>query len=124
MKCMLAGLVGAGMIGAGGICVPCWPAVPAAAASNPAEAIAMQAVDAAADTSTVRLRIEGMTCGGCAVSARIVLQRVEGVTSAEVDYEKKLAVVTYDDSRVSPERLITVLREKLRYTAAVIPEEK
>lgn len=127
MKSMLSGLlgagvIGAGVIGAGAICAPCSPAVADAAAVSWTEGIELTAAEA--DTRTVRLKIEGMTCGGCAVSARIVLERVEGVKKAEVDYEKKLAVVTYDDSRVTPERLITVLKEKLQYIATVIPAEK
>lgn len=122
MKSMLLGLLSAGTIGAITICGPCSPVVGDAAASSPPEGSAMHGAEA--DTSTVRLRIEGMTCGGCAVSTRILLQRVDGVKSAEVDYEKRLAVVRYDDGRVSPERLIAVLKEKLQYTATVIPEEK
>jgi copper chaperone CopZ len=120
MKSMLLGVLGAGVIGAGAICAPCSPADAVGAVSAPADAMK---TPVEADTSKVRLRIDGMTCGGCAVSARIVLERVEGVVGAEVDYEKKAAVVRYDAAKVTPERLIAVLREKLQYTATVIPEE-
>ena len=64
-----------------------------------------------------------MTCGGCAISARIVLERLDGVQSASVDYDTRTAVVTYDAARVSPERMIAALREDLRYTATVVARE-
>lgn len=71
-------------------------------------------------TDTVRLKVEGMTCGGCAISARMVLQRLDGVTKAEVDYDTKVAIVHYDSAKVSPQQMIEALKTKLKYTAAVI----
>lgn len=74
----------------------------------------------AAPPDTVRLKIDGMTCGGCAVSARIVLQRLGGVAKAAVDYDTKIAVVVFDPKVVMPERMIRQLKEKLKYTAVVV----
>ena len=73
---------------------------------------------------TVRLKVEGMTCGGCAVSARIVLQRLDGVEKAEVDYDTKIALVVFDSKVVSPERMIHALHSKLKYTATVLPPKE
>ena len=79
---------------------------------------------ALAPSDTVRLKIDGMTCGGCAVSARVVLQRLEGVAKATVDYGNKTAVVVFDPDVISPARMIQALKEKLKYTAVVVaPEE-
>lgn len=61
-----------------------------------------------------------MTCGGCAMEARTVLQRLDGVEKADVDFDKKLAVVTYDPKDVAPVQMIAALKEKLDYTATVI----
>ena len=72
------------------------------------------------DSVAVRLRIDGMTCGGCAVSARLVLERVEGVRKATVDYDSKTAVVTYDPSKTAPEKMIVALKQKLKYTATIV----
>ena len=68
---------------------------------------------------TVALHIEGMTCGGCTIATRKVLERLDGVTKAEVDYEQKRAVVTYDPSKVTVARMITAVAT-LKYTATVI----
>lgn len=43
--------------------------------------------------TTVRMTVEGMTCGGCARKLTRALLETEGVTSAEVDHETKTAVV-------------------------------
>ena len=76
----------------------------------------------ASDTTTVRLRIEGMTCGGCAISARALLRRMEGVETAHVSYDEGIAVVTYDPSAVTPREMIDALRETFDYTTTVVED--
>lgn len=112
MKRILFGLCGAVVLGATGI----WQLSPRAGAAT----IAVEVVTAVADTSTVRLRIDGMTCGGCAISARVLLERMDGVDDANVDYESRTAVVSYDASKVTPEQMIAALRDALNYTAVVV----
>ena len=72
------------------------------------------------ETQTVLLRVEGMTCGGCAISARGVLKKLEGVREADVSYEEELAVVTYDSRKITPDRMIEALDQDLGYTAMVL----
>lgn len=74
----------------------------------------------AAETQRVALHVDGMTCGGCAISARAVLSRLEGVRRAEVNYQQKRALVTYDPSKITPPRMIAALKDKLGYTARVV----
>jgi periplasmic mercuric ion binding protein len=47
---------------------------------------------------TVDMSIEKMTCALCPVTVRKAMEQVDGVVEVEVDYETKLATVTYDDS--------------------------
>lgn len=86
--------------------------------ANPQSASLSAAV--VADTQRVALHVEGMTCGGCAISTRVVLNRLDGVKKVEVSYEQKRALVTYDPSRVTPPQMIAALKEKLDYTARVV----
>lgn len=58
-----------------------------------------------ADTRTVTLSVSGMTCPACPIAIKKVLSRVEGVEKAEVSYEKKEAVVTFDDAKTNIEAL-------------------
>ena len=54
---------------------------------------------------TVTLNVKGMTCGHCVMAVKKSLEAVEGVLSAEVTLAPPRAVVTYDLSRASIERL-------------------
>jgi len=60
-----------------------------------------------------------MTCGSCAVTARLALQRVDGVHRAEVPYDSASAVVWYDSTRTSPDVFIAKLRAMTGYEARV-----
>ncbi|AZG78878.1 mercury resistance system periplasmic binding protein MerP [Methylocystis rosea] len=73
-----------------------------------AAVIAMAAVfsmSAFAATKTVTLSVANMTCAACPITVKKALSKVEGVQSAEVSYEKKEAVVTYDDAKTNVEAL-------------------
>lgn len=80
-------------------------------------------VPAVPELRRVLLHVEGMTCGGCALSTRLVLERLDGVERAEVDYERKRAAVTYDPAKTSPAAMVTALKEKLGYTATPLTKE-
>jgi mercuric ion binding protein len=51
------------------------------------------------------LSVSGMTCADCASQVEKALQKVEGVEKTEVNYDKKEAVVTYDDAKTGVEAL-------------------
>ena len=73
-----------------------------------------------AEPGTVTLHVEGMTCGGCVLSVRKVLERIPGVQKVDVSYEKRRAVVTYDSEKVTIEQLIDAIKT-LKYKATVVP---
>jgi mercuric ion binding protein len=54
---------------------------------------------------TVTLLVSGMTCAACPITVKKALGKVEGVGAIEVSYEKKEAVVTYDDTKTNVEAL-------------------
>jgi len=60
---------------------------------------------AAAATRSVTLSVPGMTCAACPITVKKALNGVAGVTKADVNYEKKEAVVTYDDTKTNVEAL-------------------
>lgn len=50
--------------------------------------------------------IEGMTCEiGCARTIEKKMAKMEGVKFAKVDFDKKLAMVEYDQAKVTPKSL-------------------
>ena len=70
------------------------------------------------------LHIEGMTCGACATSARIVLQKQNGVKKADVSYAKKTAIVEYDPALTSGSKLAAAVEAALPYKARVVEEKR
>lgn len=113
----------AGLTTIGELCGPGTSLLPAeapAARATPAMMPAMMPVSAAAAADTVTLKIEGMTCAGCTIATRKVLERLDGVQKADVSYERKLAIVTYDPAKVTTRQMIAAVAT-LDYTATVVP---
>lgn len=67
--------------------------------------IALIGVTAAA-TKTVTLAVENMTCAACPITVKKALTKVNGVTKAEVNFDKRQAVVTFDDAKTDIAALI------------------
>lgn len=59
-----------------------------------------------AATQTVTLSVPGMTCAACPFTVGQALKKVKGVSKAEVSFEKKLALVTYNDAQTNVQALI------------------
>jgi mercuric ion binding protein len=68
-------------------------------------AIVCWSVPVVAATKTVTLDVPGMTCAACPITVKTALTKVEGVQKAEVSFEKKEAVVTFDDAKTRIEAL-------------------
>jgi mercuric ion binding protein len=62
-------------------------------------------VRAWAATQTVTLSVPGMTCAACPITVKKALTKVEGVEKVMVSFEKKEAIVTYDDAKTNVEAL-------------------
>jgi len=54
-----------------------------------------------AKEQTVTLEVPTMNCVTCPITVKKALQKVEGVSKAEVTYETRLAVVTFDDEKTT-----------------------
>lgn len=67
------------------------------------------AVVAAEKTERVQIAIEGMTCSSCAVGVRMMLKRTEGVLYAKASYERKEAIVRYDPSRTTEDKILAAI---------------
>ncbi|RMU97091.1 hypothetical protein ALP20_200207 [Pseudomonas coronafaciens pv. coronafaciens] len=46
-----------------------------------------------------------MTCAACPITVKKALTQVEGVTKTEVSFEKREAIVTFDDAKTNSEAL-------------------
>lgn len=50
---------------------------------------------------TVTLAVSNMTCEACPITVKMALTKVKGVSKAAIDFEKKEAVVTFDDAKTN-----------------------
>ncbi|EKE18076.1 MAG: hypothetical protein ACD_10C00140G0003 [uncultured bacterium] len=82
--------------------------------------LALAAVSAPiwAATQTVTLSVPGMTCAACPITVKKALSKVEGVSKTEVTFEKREAVVTFDDSKTTIQKL-TKATEDAGYPSSV-----
>ena len=65
---------------------------------------------AVADLKTTSLSIEGMSCQVmCANTIETKLSESEGVQEAKVDFENKLATISFDATKQSPESLAKIV---------------
>jgi mercuric ion transport protein len=71
-----------------------------------------------AQLSTVELKVEGMTCSGCAVSVRNALLEIPGVASASVELETGRASVQFDPTKTSTQQLLEAVN-KTGYKASL-----
>jgi mercuric ion binding protein len=76
-----------------------------------------------AESKTVTLNVSNMTCVTCPLTVKLALTKVEGVSKAAVDFDKKEAVVTFDDGRTNVTALIKATTDA-GYPSAVTQTEK
>ena len=81
-------------------------------------AISLALSTAFAGTKSATLVVKGWTCASCAVSTRVALSKLDGVTVVKTNADANEAVVTYDETKVSPQAMIRAI-EKLGYSAAL-----
>jgi copper chaperone CopZ len=61
--------------------------------------------------AVLRVKIPGMDCAACALNIQAVLKKQAGVTEARVSFDTKEAVVQYDATKISPEKIIAAIDE-------------
>ena len=65
----------------------------------------------------LELKIEGMHCGACAVGIQMLTSQMDGVKSAEVNYEGKKGVFEFDPAKTNRDAIVKAIAE-LGYTAS------
>ena len=60
---------------------------------------------ALAAPKTVTLSVPGMSCSACPITVKKALQNVAGIEKVAVTFEPKEAVVTFDDSKTTVDKL-------------------
>lgn len=71
-----------------------------------------------AATESVTLTVPGMTCAACPITVKKALSKIDGVSKVDVGFERREAVVTYDDAKTSAQKL-TKATEDAGYPSTV-----
>ena len=60
-----------------------------------------------------KFKVDGMTCvGGCAFKVNNITQKIDGVKSCDVDFEKGILTVDFDPEKVNNDLIVKTLSEK------------
>lgn len=92
----------------------CAPGNPATQAS---------ATDVQGTVKTVKLEVEGMTCGSCAASVTTALKQIDGVGTMDITFEKKGGTVEYNPAKVNEQTIVEAVN-KTGFKAQPIAAEK
>ncbi len=65
----------------------------------------------AAESQTIDLALEGLTCASCKFAVKGALRNLDGVEQVDVSYEERKAMVVYDPEKVSPEQLVEAVNK-------------
>ncbi|MEO8223725.1 MAG: mercury resistance system periplasmic binding protein MerP [Gammaproteobacteria bacterium] len=76
--------------------------------------LAVSAAAVHAAPQTVTLDVPGMTCAACPITVKKAISKVDGVSRVDVSYEKRQAVVTFDDAKANV-RTLTLATENAGY---------
>ena len=63
------------------------------------------------NSAMLKVKIPSMDCAACAVSIQTKLRKQAGVVTAQVSYDTKEAVVQYDTTKLTPEKIIAAIDE-------------
>jgi mercuric ion binding protein len=82
--------------------------------------LSVAAINVSAATKTAKIRVEGMHCKMCSASVAKALKATDGVEKVEVNDKEGIAVIQYDDQKVTEAKL----REVINSTGFKAVEEK
>ena len=77
------------------------------------------ALSALAAPATVTLSVPSMDCPVCPITVKKALTRVNGVSQAKVDFDKRQATVTFDDAKTNVQAL-TLATKNVGYPSMLI----
>ena len=81
--------------------------------------LAVLAMQAAAVTRTITLSVPSMDCPVCPITVKKSLTQVPGVSHASVNFDKRRAMVTFDDAQTNTQAL-TLATKNAGYPSSVV----
>lgn len=85
--------------------------------------LAVLSAPAWAATKSVTLAVPSMDCPVCPITVKKALGKVPGVTRADVNFNKRQATVTFDDTKASVQALTQATRDA-GYPSTLVTDTK
>ena len=87
-------------------------------------AMTMTGLNAAAigdeNKKTTTIKVSGMTCSYCVKTVKECINSEVGVSTVSLDLATGLAIVTYDESKTSPETISKKVKKETYYDTEVV----
>lgn len=74
-------------------------------------ALSVLSLSALAAPVTVTLSVPSMDCPVCPITVKAALTKVKGVSQAEINFGKRQAIVTFDDTKTNAAALTQATKE-------------
>jgi len=85
---------------------------------------AAQKEPAPATGTVCTLKVQGMSCSECAARVEKAAKEIDGVKAAKVDQRKRIAEITFDAAKTSPDAIARAISKKTPFKAEVPAKEK
>lgn len=74
------------------------------------------------ETKTIKIKVTGMTCAGCAGHITKALNAMDGIESIELEYPGDIATIHFDSEKTNSDQIIASI-VKTGYNAKLIANE-
>ena len=77
-----------------------------------------------AKDNTAYIKVDGMMCSySCSGKVSTVVQNLKGVKECNVDFEKGIATVLYDDKKLEQKDIVESLKDETTYKVSLVESE-
>lgn len=60
-------------------------------------------------SAKLKLRVEGLECGGCALDLETILLRMDGIIKARANYPEKILTIEYDPAEMDEKQILAAI---------------
>ena len=77
-----------------------------------------------AGDNTAKVKVDGMVCSySCSGKVSSIVQKIDGVKECNVDFDKGIATIKYDDTKIEQKDIVKGLESNSKFKATLIKAE-
>ena len=78
-----------------------------------------------AGTVSESYKVKGMFCQyGCVSKVKTLMGELDGMQKCDIDFNRSLMTVEYDDTKVNPDLIVSTITEKTTYETKKVNDKK